>query len=177
MFLMRKLSIKRKLLLLTTIISLVALSSAFVGITVYQSYAFREVLKNDLLSLAKFIAYNSTPSVVFEDSTAAVDVLNVLMYKENVRGACIYTPDGRIFAHYHKPGIVQEFPKTPETEGAKFQNNRLLIFQPIAYQDDDEVKGILFLESSMQDMYFPFRKYLMIFLILYHLVHLFVARV
>ncbi|MFQ5631431.1 MAG: ATP-binding protein [bacterium] len=162
----RKLSIKRKLLFLTTIISLVALSSAFVGIAVYQTYAFREVLKNDLTSLAKFIAYNSTPSVVFEDSKAAGDALNFLMYKKNITGACIYTPDGKIFAYYHKPGIVQNFPEIPEIEGTKFEDDKFLIFQPIAYQDDDEIKGILYLESSLEGMYFPLKKYLVILLVI-----------
>src|ERR1043166_7242156 len=94
------LSLRRKLLLVTTAATLVALFLASVGFLSYDRLAFRRVLAGDLATQASILASNSTAAMTFHDTQAATEVLSALRVQSGITAAALYENNGRPFASY-----------------------------------------------------------------------------
>jgi signal transduction histidine kinase/ActR/RegA family two-component response regulator len=163
--LIQKLSIKRKLLLLTMATTISALALANGGVIIYETKSNKHKLTNELLTLAKVIANYSKAALVFGDKKAAENALAVLEYKKGVTAACIYSSDGNVFARFPQSAAAASFPPAPEKKGYRFEEERFLLFQPIAYHEKDEVRGTLFIASDLSEVYRPSKIHLIILMI------------
>ena len=147
----RDLPITRKLVLITMLTSGVALLLAGAAFITYDLITFREMVSRDMLSLSSIIGFNSRAALTFNDPQAAEGTLAALGERPNVLGACIYSPDGKVFATYTRPGEKVQFPARPGAAGAHFVGNKLEVFEPIVL--DKETIGTIFCVRDMQDMY------------------------
>ena len=95
-------SIKRKLMLITTVTSSLALLLASAGFVLYDLAAFRTRMSQDLVTQAEIISANSMAALAFRDERTVSEFLGALRAKEEIEAAAIYTPDGRLFAVYHR---------------------------------------------------------------------------
>ena len=96
----RKLSIRRKLMLMLLVPCVVVLLLAGLVLVGFQMAAFRRNFERDLKTTAQIVADNASGAVDFKDEPAAVHILQSLWVKGHVRTAVLATTDGKQFAHY-----------------------------------------------------------------------------
>jgi diguanylate cyclase (GGDEF)-like protein/PAS domain S-box-containing protein len=153
----RNLSIKRKLTLITTVTTSVALLLASVGFMVYDLVAFRRLMRRDLVTQAQIIGDNCRAAVSFEDAQSAAETLSALRVKREILAAAIFLPDGRRFARFVRDA-GGEVPSAPGPYGARFEGGRLHVVHPVVH--GGETLGALYLQSDMRQWYERLRGYL-----------------
>jgi signal transduction histidine kinase/ActR/RegA family two-component response regulator len=103
MFRFHNLPIRQKLsiVVLLTCSSLVVLIAGLFIADKYFSY--RRNMVANIATLAEVIGINSTAALTFQDQGTAEETLSALTAEPDVTAACIFTPDGQLFAAYTKP--------------------------------------------------------------------------
>jgi signal transduction histidine kinase/CheY-like chemotaxis protein len=175
---LQNLSIKRKLTLITMLTSSIALILSSVSFLVYDLVSFRNLLRQDLVTQAEIIGYNSAGAMEFKDEPAATATLSALTAKEDIVTAVLYKPDGKIFAHYFRtntalPGLL---PSHSQEKGYRFEGGYLEVFQEVTI--NGEHVGTLFLQSDMRQWSLRAKRYasiLIIFVLVSGLFALFVS--
>src|SRR5947199_7059250 len=99
---LQNLSIKRKLMLITMLTSSLALVLSSVSFLIYDLMSFRRQLSQDLMTQAEIIGFNSGAAMAFKDEAAATATLSALKAKDDIVAAALYSPEGKMFAHYFK---------------------------------------------------------------------------
>src|ERR1700712_3625920 len=107
-------SIQRKQTLIIMLTTTVALLLACAAFTAYEVIKFRHEMVRDLATLSDIVDHNSFAALDFNDPKNAVETLAALAAQPNIIGACIFTPDGKVFATYDRPGdnIVFQAPQS-----------------------------------------------------------------
>src|SRR5712692_403824 len=143
----RKQSLRRKLMVVIMINTVVALCAAGIAFAEYGVYRFKELRIEDLNALANILGTNSTAPLSFKDPNSAQDILRALAAKPHSLSAVIYDHDGKPFAVYHRGRSSDQYFAPPvESESSRFTSNRVLIFQEINFQG--EKVGTVFLEGD-----------------------------
>jgi signal transduction histidine kinase/DNA-binding response OmpR family regulator/methyl-accepting chemotaxis protein len=151
-------SIKRKLMLITAVTSSLALLLASAGFVFYDLAAFRARMSQDLMTQAEIISANSMAALAFRDERTVSEFLGALRAKEEIETAAIYTPDGRVFAVYHRdPEHQTALPLKPGPAGYRFDDDALRVFHDIVLHEQS--LGTLYIQSDMQQWYARLRNY------------------
>jgi signal transduction histidine kinase/CheY-like chemotaxis protein len=161
--------------MLTSSIALILSSVSFL---IYDLVSFRSLLRQDLMTQAEIIGYNSAGAMEFKDEPAATATLSALTAKEDIVTAVLYKPDGKIFAHYFRsntanPGFL---PSHLQEKGYRFEAGYLEVFQEVTI--NGEHIGTLFLQSDMRQWSLRAKRYaniLIIFVLVSGLFALFVS--
>jgi len=156
---LRNLSLKRKLMLITTTTSAVALLLASVGFVIYDLTAFRRAMMDDLRTTAEIIGANSTAALTFDNPKDAEEILSALRAKPEIVAAALYTPHGKRFAQYLRRSDLKRSlpPKKPPGKGFRFQENELRGFYEVVLQGD--TIGTLYLRTDMSRWYARLKRY------------------
>ncbi len=119
----------------------------------YDAIAARQELANSLLQTAQTMAPNTTAGLSFRDSPAVREVLSSLKAQPNVIRACVYAPDGSVFAMYARAaGSAREFTPPPlGRDGIHVGFERATVYEPILL--DGERIGTIFIESDLGRVY------------------------
>jgi PAS domain S-box-containing protein len=128
----RDMPIKQKLLVIIMSVTTAALLLSGLGIVIADSVLFRAALQRDISALAQIVADNSTAALAFEDPTTATETLASLKARPHLLAACIYRPDGAIFARYVHPGARADCPLGNAPDQLLFTGTGLMIRRPIA---------------------------------------------
>jgi signal transduction histidine kinase/CheY-like chemotaxis protein/HPt (histidine-containing phosphotransfer) domain-containing protein len=104
---LRDLPIRRKLMLITTVISGVVLIVSCAAFTAYDYVSFRRLMVKDLLTSADMIGANSTAAISFGDRDAAREALSSLRADLAVMVATIDDANDNDFAAYARQGAVE----------------------------------------------------------------------
>ncbi|HEX3746672.1 MAG TPA: ATP-binding protein [Bryobacteraceae bacterium] len=126
----RDLPIRQKLVVSMMTTTVIALLLAAFGIVAIDSLLFRGYLRRDLSALSRIIADNSTASLAFDDPKSAAETLATLRARSHVVDACVFQPDGAIFASYSRPESTGCPPMSRNT-GITFTARGLVVAQPI----------------------------------------------
>ena len=102
------LSIRKKLMVMFTASSSLALVVACTSFIVYDQRAFRLSKVLDVTTLAAILGSNCTGALTYQDATSATEVLSALSSKRQIVEAYIYDKKGRVFASYRRDGNRQE---------------------------------------------------------------------
>jgi two-component system sensor histidine kinase/response regulator len=146
------LSIRWKLTVLIMAISAASLLLAGVAVVAHDAIVFRHDAASDLDTLADVLARSSTGAVIFDDASAAGDLLAALRAKPHITSAAIYSKDGRQLVSYIRDRNVPAPPTIPSAEnGPRFTNNRLVDYRPILL--NGESVGSIFLESDLDELH------------------------
>jgi signal transduction histidine kinase/CheY-like chemotaxis protein len=147
----QNLSIRKKLTVITTLTSVVALLLACGAFLRYELVTFREKLSRDLTILAEVIGANSTAALTFKDAHAAGDALSALKVQRHVESACIYDKSGHPFANYlrGRPS-AEDWPPIAPVEGARLARDRLSVARRVWL--DDEPVGMVYIRSDLDEM-------------------------
>jgi PAS domain S-box-containing protein len=128
----RDMPIKHKLMAIIMSVAAAALLLAGLAIVIADSFLFRGNMQRDISALAQIVADNSTGALAFDDPQAATQTLASLRARPHLLEACIYRPDGAIFARYVRSGAAAECPAGNAPDQMLFSRAGLLIRRPIA---------------------------------------------
>lgn len=96
------LSLKRKLIAITTLTALAALLLVLIINLLFAYFGFKQNIRSGLISLARITGTNCSAAVIFGDNEAATNTLEALRTETQIESARIYLPDGTVFAEYKK---------------------------------------------------------------------------
>src|SRR6266576_4348908 len=147
---LQNLSIKRKLMLITMLPSSLALVLSSVSFLIYDLMSFRRQLSQDLMTQAEIIGFNSGAAMAFKDESAATATLSALKAKEDIVAASLYSPEGKVFAHYFRANksLPPSLPSRSQQNGYRFEDGYLQVFEQVTM--NGERVGTLFLLSDMR---------------------------
>jgi signal transduction histidine kinase/DNA-binding NarL/FixJ family response regulator len=151
MRLFERLSINKKLILLSGASVCVALSLACVGFVVNDYQVFQNAKIEQLKSQADMLAFNSGAVLTFGDQVAATRLLESLRSQPTVEAACLYDSQGRILATFvSSDEVLATLPPAAPTESLVTKDERLELVKDV-YEDGEHV-GTLYLRSTMDDV-------------------------
>ncbi len=135
----RDMPIKQKLMVIIMSVTAAALLLAGVGIVIADSLLFRATTQRDISALAAIVADNSTAALAFDDPQTATQTLASLKARPHLLAACIYRPDGALFAEYIRAGSTAQCPPG-QTGGEapdelRFTAAGLIVRRPIALNE------------------------------------------
>ena len=139
-----RLPLAKKLTMITMVTSTLALVLACVGFGTYEMVTFRQSLMREATTLAEIVASNSAASLVFDDPSSAEEILKSLSAERHISAACLFTPEGRVFASFVRKDITKAYPQIPDEDGIFFEDNHLLLFRQIVL--DQEKVGTVFIQ-------------------------------
>jgi signal transduction histidine kinase/FixJ family two-component response regulator len=159
------LSIRRKLILMTMLTSSMAVFLSSASFLIYDLISFRHLLTQDLTTQAEIIGYNSAAAIAFKDEPAASATLSALTAKGDIVAAALYSPQGKIFAHYfrNRQTLPDVLPSCTEGKGYRFAGQYLEVCHEVTLNGDHV--GTLYLQSDMRQWDMRARRYATICLI------------
>ncbi len=147
----RNLSVKKKLLLISTLSSAAALLLASIALVAYDYLTAREHMRQELSVLAAVIGDRSTAALLFQDQELAAENLAAASARDSVVSACIHGEDGGVFAIFEGPALSGEAcPAEPPADGSRFADHHLLLVQPIELESSRI--GTISLRSHLEEL-------------------------
>ncbi|MBI1803440.1 MAG: PAS domain S-box protein [Ignavibacteriae bacterium] len=163
MFSFQKTPLKGKLKLVMMFTSLISIILVCAGLFVYEYFAVRQALTNDLMTKAEIIGANCTAAIAFDNSSDANQTLLTLTSQPNIIAAAVFTKQGTLFASYVRTDLHPSLPQQVKADGYYFEQGRLELFQPI--MANDARVGTIFLSSDLERLYARFRSFSQIVLL------------
>ena len=152
-------SIRTKLSLLIVGTTSVALVLAGAGLLGYESRQYRAAATREMSALAEIVAAGSTAALSFGDKQAARETLASLHGDPRLLRAVVYDKAGDSFAAYDQPGTgAAAAPAHPRPDGAYFEQDTLLLFEPIRLTG--ERIGTVLLVSSTSEIQTRLQRYI-----------------
>jgi len=146
---LRNIPIRRKLTLLTVVISTVSLLLASIAFITSDRINTQQTVSDHLGTMADIIAANSSAALLFSDPVAAQETLGFLNSQPYIQAAAIYGMDEIAFASYIKPGLKLEMPEIlSHTANTLFWGDYVELFSHIVYEG--EQIGVVYLRSDME---------------------------
>ena len=144
-------SIRQKITYLVLLTCGVAVLVACSIFAIYDITTSRVSLERDLATLAQITGSNSTAAIAFNDSQSAEEILASLSAQSHIVEACIYTPDGRVFAKYSREGANPEFiPPPVSSQNVRIASGFMEVFRPIRLKDD--TVGTIYVKSDLKEL-------------------------
>lgn len=131
---------------------------------VLEYYSFRKASKDNLLTLGRIIASNSSAALAFDSPEDAIEILSALESNTHILAACLYDKDGHIFAQYSVNALSTNFPTVIRDNEYLFEDGTISVFHPV--MQSDKKLGTLFIKSDLEAMYAQLRQYAFIGLLL-----------
>ncbi len=142
-------SIRAKLTLMVVVTTFAALLFTAVVLVIYDLRTYQRSWVDDLVTQADLIGRASAPALSFDDPGSAEQNLALLRVRPRIAVGAIYTPSGRLFATYVRPGVTDaRLPAHPGSEGYRVEGNQIAVIRRIA--DADEVVGTIYLRADYE---------------------------
>ncbi|HEX6900770.1 MAG TPA: ATP-binding protein [Thermoanaerobaculia bacterium] len=152
MRLLQDLPIRQKLMVIALLTTGGALLLAGTSLILIERSSLHTEMAEDLETLAAVMAGNSDAMLLFQDKTAARDLLASLEPQVNVVAAALYDSRGGLFATWRRQGRQDDFPARPEVAVTEYRDGALITFQPVHDPQTREVIGTVFLRSGLGGM-------------------------
>lgn len=146
-------SIRQKLTRIVLVTCGVAIVMACAVLAIYDVIAARQELSDDLVQTAETMAPNTSAGLSFLDSRAVREVLSSLKAQPSVISACVYRPDGSVFAAYSRTGAPARISEPPRmgTDGLHFSAANVAVFEPVEL--NGERIGTIYIKSDLEPLY------------------------
>jgi signal transduction histidine kinase len=138
--------IHQKLVFSALAVTTAALLFALGGLLVVDSWRFRSSSGAETLSVARVMAENLSAAVQFRDLTAARETLETVRGQVQVRRACIYLPDGQIFAGMQREAA----PPCPATMPAS--SDWYVVARAVPIVRNDQTWGTVYVEQDPTEL-------------------------
>jgi signal transduction histidine kinase len=145
--LFRSLSIRRTLVAIVMIGSVVGVALACAIFATYDTVTFRHRMVTKLALEAEIAGANSTGALAFGDEVVATRTLGALAADARLLSARLYRTDGRLLAEYRRPDAGLAPISGPGADGERFLADRLQVQRPIVLAG--ERIGTVVLESDL----------------------------
>jgi len=126
-----RLSIRQKLTVMLMVISCSVLLLAAAAFVTWDFYRFRADMAADLRTQAQLVLENTTAALEFNDPAAAGEMLERLTIHPHTQLACLYAPDGTLFAYRVSRQPLDTCPSTPGS-GVRLASNRMLLTEQLS---------------------------------------------
>ena len=154
-----RLSLARKLTVISVVASTVSLAFACAVFVAYDFWASRERLVRDIGLLAEVIARNSTAAVAFGDPKAAAGTLQELARNEHIHAAMILSAKGEPLAQFVRAGSAHRVDRSALPEDAArggrpwhmYIKGNLTLIRPIVLEN--ETLGAVLIESDLGEIW------------------------
>ena len=150
-------SIRRKLFAAIMGTSLAVLALTCAVFVVYEVVTFRKGLVRGLTTRAEIIAAKSTAALAFQNEADATAVLSAFKKDPHMVAACLYDKNGRVFATYPANAPAENFPRSPDKEGYRFEKDAFVIFAPVI--KDRRPLGTVYIKSDLSALSDRYRIY------------------
>jgi signal transduction histidine kinase/ActR/RegA family two-component response regulator len=142
-------SIRRQLMRMVMLTSAAVLLVTVSSLFAYEWLTFRQESRQQLGTLGRAIAANSTAALAFDNAEDAGDVLAAFEADEHIVGAALYRQHGELFAVYPQGTPVSQFPErlTRTPAAYRFEGAHLVGFQPVV--EGGRHLGMLFVRSDL----------------------------
>ena len=148
---LQRLSIKTKLTLIITSVSLFAIILGITIITFFNISNLKKDLINQTSLIARLLAEYSEYALLFDDTRTAVENLeNIKRIIPSIKNAELYNSDGVFFASYDNMEASNDSLKITKPK-YEYVKDELRIFEPI-YSSDNELIGATFLSVSLEEL-------------------------
>jgi signal transduction histidine kinase len=155
--LFKNLSIQKKLMFGTVLLSTGMLLITCSLFFTYEFYTFRETTIEKLSALGNVIAVNSTAALAFDDRKDAKDILAALKAEPHITAACLYDKNDQLFTYYPSDLDARIFPVKPAPAGYHFHNSYLTGYEPVI--QGTKKWGTLYMKSDLGEMFKRFRQF------------------
>ena len=142
-------SIRRKLIAMMLAIAVVVVVLMSVVFLVSEYRTVRRTAVEQLTTVGKVLAANSTAALAFNNRDDAQDVLAALKTNRAVTRALLYDQHGTPFATYPTTLRTNQYPQRPELGTFHFDGNRIFGLLPVIQQTR---VGDLYLEMDLSDV-------------------------
>ena len=149
-------SIRYPFIRLIAVATLFAIALALVSDAVFMLDSVRKDIRRTLTSAANAAGYSANAAVIFRDSTAAREVLQMFAAYPEVRAAALYTDTGFRLAGYGEEKLLPPDtraigPSTPEVE---LLADTATLHLPIMV--DDASVGIIYLKARLDGYWYTY---------------------
>lgn len=127
------LSLRGKLIGMTLVVTLAALTIALVTVVLGDIARTRRALEDNAVVIARTVGDYSISALAFGDRTAARENLERLASSPDVLGARLYDPAGRPFAEFGDTGFAPAELAAQTTEVHE-AGDHIAVYQPLSYQ-------------------------------------------
>jgi signal transduction histidine kinase/CheY-like chemotaxis protein len=150
-WIIRKLSIRGKIIAITMITSLVAVVVACALFIWYDMDSFRRKMKEDITVVANGVAINSTPALDFGSLDSAKDILGAMSAYEHIETAIIFDKAGKTVV-YRRPDVPEERPPALRPDGDPyFEGNHMQLFRSIKGPAGDAL-GTVYIREDLEEL-------------------------
>ena len=141
-------SIRRKLMSVVLLTTLVALVISLGTIVVYDLRVYHRNLVADISTQAELLGHMSSAALAFDDERLALENLNLMRIRPRVTAGAQYKADGSLFASYRANEGVGALPAQVGKEGESIAGNSVELFKPIV--DNGELLGTVYLRADYE---------------------------
>jgi len=124
-------SIRLKMMIVALGTCVAALTFAGVVLVAYDVRSHQTSWARDLLIQAEMIGRASAPAIVFGDTLTAHQSLGMLTIRPEIEAGAVYTRRGLVFARYQRDATHADFPTPLESDGYRYDGDRLTVFKAI----------------------------------------------
>jgi signal transduction histidine kinase/DNA-binding response OmpR family regulator len=147
--LIKNLSIRSKLMLITMITSMVAVLVACALFIWYDVRQFRKGMQEDLVVVGEGVAINSTPALEFDSLDSAAPILGSLRAYGHVETASIFDKKGHAVT-YRRADVPEEPPPALRANGTYFEGDRLHLFRSV--RKEGETLGTVYIREDLEEL-------------------------
>ena len=145
-------SIRRKLTLIVLVTCGASIFLACAAIAAYDIATFRRELHSELSTVARMTGSNLTAALAFGDSKAAGETLGSLAKQPHIVVACVYLPNGSIFAKYEHGSVGTDCsPSSPTLKQTLFASGYVSDTEPIEL--NGERVGTIIVKSDLEALH------------------------
>src|SRR5687768_4146990 len=147
--LLKNVSIKRKLTLVTMLTSGAALIVACALFGVYDYVTYRQTLVKEMSTMADLVGGNSTAALSFDDRESATQILARLHIQSSIVNAALFDARGQQFASYERAGSDGAAACGGDA-GVQFATDVLTVVRTIALAG--EKIGVVCVQSDLSEL-------------------------
>ncbi|MBM4353911.1 MAG: PAS domain S-box protein [Deltaproteobacteria bacterium] len=141
-------TIRVRLMTIIMLGSVTVVAFTCVAFIVFSILDYRREAAEDLSSLARIVAHNSTVALSFGIPEDVEGLLLSLETRPSVVLGCVYDREGNLFAQYRRQrNPLPGDPPPVRESGSFFENGRLLLFAPIRHQG--KVLGTIHIQDDL----------------------------
>jgi signal transduction histidine kinase/DNA-binding response OmpR family regulator len=148
--LIRKLSIRGKLLVITMLTSMVAVIVACALFIGYDVKMFRKGMEENLRVVAGGVAINSTPALEFDSLDSAKDILAALGAYEHIETAIVFDKNGKTVA-YRRESVAETAPPVLRPDGP-YWGDRLEFFRTVRNKEGQTL-GTVYIREDLEELH------------------------
>ena len=117
----------------------------------YDIIRARNLISQEMNSLATVIGANSAAPLEFNDIDAGKETLDTLQAEPRVLAATLFNKDGSLFASYQRSQNIKLSKLIlPKKEGVYFEHNQLNVFNPIL--SNNQRIGFIFIQADFESL-------------------------